>query len=63
MRILIADDHEVVLEGLKVLLQRLGSEVTVVACGDLADALEVAAKGDSSTSSSRTFTCRASTGS
>ena len=46
MRILIADDHEVVLEGLKVLLQRLGSEVTVVACGDLAGALEVAAKGD-----------------
>lgn len=46
MRILIADDHEVVLEGLKVLLQRLGPENSVVACSDFASTLEAATKGE-----------------
>ncbi len=46
MRILIADDHEVVLEGLKVLLQRLGPVNSIVACGGFADALEAASKGE-----------------
>lgn len=46
MRILIADDHEVFLEGLKVLLQRLGPENSVVACSDFAGALEAATKGE-----------------
>ena len=46
MRILIADDHDLILEGLKVLLRRLGPETSVVACGDFANALEAAAEGE-----------------
>ena len=46
MRVLIADDHELIQEGLKTVLQRLASEVTVVACGDFAGALESASKGE-----------------
>ena len=46
MRILIADDHDVVLEGLKVLLQRLGPENSVVACSNFAETLAAATGGD-----------------
>ncbi len=45
MRILIAERTELVLEGLKVVLQRLEKHVVVTACGAFADALEVAKGG------------------
>ncbi len=46
MRILIAEDHDLILEGLKVVLRRLGAEVTIRTCADFADALEAAKRDD-----------------
>ncbi len=46
MRILIAEDHDLILEGLKVVLRRLGAEVAIHSCADFADALEAAKRDD-----------------
>ena len=46
MRILIAEDHGLIREGLKVVLGRLGAEVTIRTCADFADALEAAKRDD-----------------
>ncbi len=46
MRILIADDHELFREGLKVVLNALGDDVTLLECGGLDAAVEIAAGGD-----------------
>ena len=46
MRILIAEDHGLILEGLKVVLRRLGADVTIRTCADFADALEAAKRDD-----------------
>ena len=46
MRILIAETHDLILEGLKVVLRRLGTDVTVEACSAFADALEAAKRDD-----------------
>ncbi len=45
MRILIAERTELLLEGLKVVLQRLEKRVAVTACDAFADALEMAKQG------------------
>ncbi len=42
MRILLADDHDLVREGLRPILRRLGTGVEVVECGTLEDALRLA---------------------
>jgi len=46
MRILIAEDHELILEGLKVVLRRLGADTTIRACRAFADALAAAKEDD-----------------
>jgi DNA-binding NarL/FixJ family response regulator len=46
MHILIAEDHDLILEGLKVVLRRLDADVAVRACGTFADALEAAKQDD-----------------
>ncbi len=46
MRILIADDHELFREGLKVVLNALGDDVTLLECGGLDAAVEIAAGRD-----------------
>ena len=46
MRILIAEDHDLILEGLKVVLRRLGADVTIRTSADFADALEAAKRDD-----------------
>lgn len=45
MRTLIADDHGLVREGLKFVLDKLGPDVTVVECDDFPQAVEQAAEG------------------
>ncbi|HEU0070647.1 MAG TPA: response regulator transcription factor [Alphaproteobacteria bacterium] len=42
MRVLIADDHPLFRDGLRILLQQLGDSVTVIEAGTLADALHMA---------------------
>lgn len=42
MRVLIADDHPLFRDGLRILLQQLGDPVTVIEAGTLADALHLA---------------------
>ena len=46
MRVLIAEDHDLILEGLKVVLRRLGADVTIRTCADFAGALEAAKQDD-----------------
>ncbi len=46
LRILVAEDHDLILEGLKVVLRRLGADVTIRTCADFADALEAAKQDD-----------------
>ncbi len=46
MHILIAENHELILEGLKSVLQRLGADVAVRTCGGFADALDTAKQED-----------------
>ena len=46
MRILIAEDHDLILEGLKVVLRRLGADVTIRTCADFADSLAAAKEDD-----------------
>lgn len=46
MRILIADDHDLVRDGLKPILMKLGSEVSILECANFPDALEIADQHD-----------------
>lgn len=46
MKFLVADDHDLVLEGLRVILARLGPDIDIMTCSNFADALEAAAVGD-----------------
>ncbi len=46
MRILIAEDHDLILEGLKAVLRRLGADVTIRTCANFANTLEAAKQDD-----------------
>ena len=46
MRLLIADDHDLALDGLKLVLAQIGPDVTVVECGDFDQAVELAKQND-----------------
>lgn len=46
MRLLIADDHDLALDGLKIVLGQIGPEVTVLECGDFAQAVDLAEQNE-----------------
>lgn len=46
MRILIADDHDLVRDGLKPILMKLGPDVSILECANFPDALELADQND-----------------
>ena len=46
MRLLIADDHDLALDGLKLVLAQIGPDVTFVECGDFDQAVELAKQND-----------------
>ena len=46
MQILIADDHDLVRDGLKPILMKLGPEVSILECANFPDALELANRND-----------------